>query len=128
MRSLVPRLLLAGASLICGFGAIAHAMAYGRQAAAALTRAQVPPFFAAELRVLWLADSTTLAGLALIFGYVAVRPAAASAATTMLLALLPGATALLLYVFLGPFYAGHLLLVAAAMAFAAGVLRVAPAR
>jgi hypothetical protein len=41
----------------------------------------------------------------------------------MLVALIPGATAVLLYVFLGGFYAGHLLLAASIMAVLAGVLR-----
>ena len=42
----------------------------------------------------------------------------------MLLALVPGFTAILIYVFLGNFYAGHMLLAAAIAAFLAGLLDV----
>jgi hypothetical protein len=40
----------------------------------------------------------------------------------MVIALIPAATAVLIYGFLGPFYAGHMLLAAAAAAFLAGLL------
>jgi hypothetical protein len=121
MRSLTPRLLFAGAGLICGLGSIAHARAYVRVATSAIDHASVAPFLAGELRALWLADSTTLAGLAVIFGYIAFRPRSASAEVMMLICVLPGATALLIYRFLGPFYAGHMLLLACAMAFGGAV-------
>jgi hypothetical protein len=122
MPSFIPRLLLVAAGVICALGAIAHALAYGTAAEPALAGANLPQFFGAEMRVLWLADSTTLGGLALIFGYVAAKPRAASGGVTMLIALLPGATALLLYRFLGGFYAGHLLMAASGMAIVAGSL------
>jgi hypothetical protein len=64
---------------------------------------------------LWLADSTTLIGLALIFGVLALRPNSVSRPVLLLLALVPGATTALLYWFLGPFYAAHMLLLATAM-------------
>ena len=38
----------------------------------------------------------------------------------MLVALIPAATALFIYIFLGNFYAGHMMLAAAAAAFIAG--------
>jgi hypothetical protein len=129
MRPLVPRLLLATAGLICGLGSVAHAAAYVHSAAKTLDQANFRPFFAAELRVLWLSDSTTLAGLAVIFAYLALRPAAASAGLMMLIATLPAATAALLYLFVGgSFYAAHLLLAAAVSSFAAGALTLAGRR
>src|SRR5690242_15480775 len=122
MNRLIPRILLGASAAICALGAIAHAAAYWRAAVPALASANLAPFFVAELKVLWLSDSTTLGGLALVFAYLAVRPRAGNGVVPILVALLPGATAALLYGFLGGFYAAHLLAAAAAMAVAAGVL------
>jgi hypothetical protein len=122
MNRLVTRVLLAASAAICALGAIAHAGAYRTAAVPALASAHLPPFFIAELKVLWLGDSTTLGGLALVFAYIAARPRAANGVVTILVAVLPAATAALLYRFLGGFYAAHLLAAAAALAVAAGVL------
>jgi hypothetical protein len=120
----VARILLAVAAVICGLGATAHAGAYRSAAAPALENAHLAPFLGAELRVLWLADSTTLFGLCLLFGYLAARPRSASGVVVILASLVPGATAVLLYLFLGGFYAAHLLIAATASAAVAGILLV----
>lgn len=119
---LLRRSLLAVCAAICGLGAAAHAAAYHTTAVAALKPAHLPPFLLAELKVLWLADSATLAGLALVFGYLAARPHAATGCVTMLVGLIPAATAALLYDFLGRFYAADFLALAAGTAIAAGAL------
>jgi hypothetical protein len=122
MNTRFPRLLLATSAAIFAFGGAMHAVAYVAKALPSISGSNLPPFLRSELKVLWLADSTTLMALALVFGLIAAKPAAAGKAVIMLLAIVPAAITALLYVFLGPFYAGHLLLAASAMVFAAGVL------
>jgi hypothetical protein len=121
MKFPAARLLLASSAAICMFGGIMHAIAYAAKASQVIGSSGLPAFFAAELKVLWLADSTTLIALSLVFALIAAKPLSAGKAVIMLLAIVPAAITALLYAFLGPFYAGHLLLIASAMAFAAGV-------
>lgn len=121
MRLLV-RLLLAVSCLIFGFGGVMHALAYRASALRDIDASNLAPFLGSEVKVLWLADSTTLIALALITGFIALRPRSANGAVIMLIGLVPAATALLLYAFLGGFYAGHMLMAAAAMVFLAGAL------
>jgi hypothetical protein len=122
MNSRIPRLLLAASAAIFAFGAAMHAVAYVAKAQPSISGANLAPFMVSELKVLWLADSTTLMALALVLGLIAAKPASASKAVIMLLAIVPAAITVLLYVFLGPFYPGHMLLAASAMVFVAGVL------
>lgn len=122
MDSRIPRLLLAAAAAIFAFGGAMHAAAYTAKALPSISRSNLPPFLGAEIKVLWLADSTTLIALALVLGFIAVKPTSATKAVVMLLAVVPAATTALLYIFLGPFYAGHLLLAASAMVFVAGLI------
>jgi hypothetical protein len=115
-----PRFLLAFSSLLSAVGGVVHAAAF-RKTLAAVAGSNLPPFFGNSLKMLWLGDSTTLFGLAAIFGLIAARPFAATRTVVVLLALIPAATAVLLYTFLGSFFAGHLLLTIAAAAFFAGL-------
>jgi peptidoglycan/LPS O-acetylase OafA/YrhL len=126
MVSRISRLLLAAAAAIFAFGGAMHAAAYAAKARPGIDASNLPAFLGAELKVLWLADSTTLVALALVIGFIAAKPASVAKAVIMLLAIIPAATAVLLYFFLGPFYPGHLLLVASVMVFVAGL--VMPAR
>ncbi len=121
MKSTPFRLLLGGSSLILALGGPAHASAFNK-AAVLLAAANLPPFYAGSFKALWLADSSTLLTLAVTFALIAVRPAAASRPVVLLLALIPAATAGLVYCFVGSFLAAHLLMAAALAAFAAGLL------
>ena len=121
MKSKPFRLLLAGSSLIMALGGPAHAAVFNK-AAAILAPANLPPFYTGSFKALWLADSATLVTLALAFGLVAFRPTMASRPVVLLLALIPAATAGLIYHFVGGFFAAHLLMAAALAAFAAGLL------
>jgi hypothetical protein len=121
MVTTAPRFLLAVSSLVLALGSVAHAAAFSR-AATALSMPGLPPFIAGSSKALWLSDSSTLLIVAVAFALIALRPAAASGAVVMVIALIPAATAVLIYRFLGPFYAGHMLLAAAAAAFLAGLL------
>jgi len=113
------RILFGLAAAIFGIGGVLHGLAYSGSASPRLDGARLPAFFAGELRVLWLADSTTLPALALLFGFLAVRPTAATRPLIFLLALVPLGTTSLLYAFLGGFYAAHLLFAASLMVIAA---------
>lgn len=116
------RLLYATSAIIFGFGGLMHALAYVRKALPTVAGSSLSPFFQAELKALWLCDSTTLVALAILFGYLSVKPAAISWPLVWLIALVPAGTTFMLYTFLGAFYAGHLLLAATTMVVLASVL------
>ena len=100
-----------------------HAAAYAAVAGPAIAKACLSPFLASELKALWLADTTTLIGLACVTGLLVLRPHAAGRALTILLATIPAGTTALVYRFVGPFYAAHLLLAACIMVVASALLR-----
>ena len=99
-----------------------HARAFNKAAAAAVS-SNLPPFYANSLKALWLIDSATLFILALLLALIAARPAVATGAVVVLLALIPAATAALLYTFMGMFLPAHILLTAAILTAVAGVVR-----
>ena len=132
MNDRAPRLVLALCSLLLALGGLAHAAAF-RGAAAAIRAANLPSVYANDFKTLWLADSATLWIVAALFAMLAARPGLATRSVVVLIALVPAATAVLIYIFVGGFYAAHLLMgTAAAAAFAAiwlpavKVRRVAP--
>jgi hypothetical protein len=98
-----------------------HARAFGK-AAAAVASSSLPPFYGSSFEALWLIDSATLLVLSAIFALLAARPAHASGAMIVLMALIPAATAILLYRFMGSFLPAHMLLTAALMAALAGMV------
>ncbi len=116
------RLLFGSASLLSALGGLAHAAAYGK-AATFVAASNLPRFYAGCCKGLWLADSTTLFILAALFGFLAVQPAAATRSVIMLVSLIPAATAIVLYIFLGNFFAGHLLLLIAVLGFLGSLQR-----
>jgi len=118
----IGRGLLAIAALLMFFGAYAHAAAFYSRALPFIDSIALPPFFNGSFKALWMADSTTMASLGLLFGWLAFRPRAASPPVIALLALIPAATGVLIYKFLGTFFAGHLLLGTALMVFVAAML------
>ena len=120
MRSPLRTWLLGVSALLLALGSVMHARAYPRTALAAAA-SDLAPFYAASLKALWAIDSATLMICAAAFSLIAARPTMARPTLTMLLALIPGATAAILYGFLGNFIAAHLLLVAAVAALAGGL-------
>lgn len=123
MNTVLPRWFLAVAAALLLFGAAMHTSAFPRTQAA-VTTSNLPAFFGQALKALWLIDSVTLVTLGIVFGLVAARPTLASGVVVALLVLVPAATAALLYRFIGTGFApAHLLLLAAALAFVAGLLR-----
>jgi hypothetical protein len=126
MQSRAPRVLLGLSSAILLFGGAMHGVAYMLKAASAIGLSNLPPFLASELKVLWMADSTTLISVGATYAFLAVRPQAASGVVVLLITAVPAATTVLLYGFLGGFYAAHLLAAASVMGFAAGLLMRSP--
>ena len=126
MSSTISRTLFAASAAVFALGGVMHAVAYEMSASGRITKSNLPSFVVSELKVLWLADTTTLMALSLLFGFLAVWPAAMTKPAVMLVAGIPAGTTFLLYLFLGPFYAAHLLLSACAMTLAGALLM--PAR
>ena len=119
MATHAPRFLLGSAALLSALGGAIHAAAF-RKATIALGASNLPGFYAGSAKGLWLSDSATLLILAAVFAILALRPSLASQQVVMLIALIPAATAVMLYAFLGNFFAGHLLLVIATLASLGG--------
>jgi hypothetical protein len=120
MITRASRFLLIFASVLLVAGAVIHAAAFHR-ASAALAASNLSPFFAGSFKLLWLADSTTMLILAAVFGVIAARPSAATRPVVMLVAMVYAAIAVLVYIFLGSFFAGHIMLTIAVAAFLAGL-------
>ncbi len=116
MTGATPRLLLALASFLQILGGIAHSFAFPK-ASAALATASLPPFFSDCFKALWLADSTTMFALAAVLVSGHRDPAKP---VILLLGLIPLFVAALIYIFLGSFFAAHLLLATAVLVFIAG--------
>jgi hypothetical protein len=123
MSAALPRWLLAIAAALLLLSVIMHTSAFP-QTRAAVGASNLTAFFRQALPALWLIESMTLLMLAVVFGLVAARPAMASGAVVALLAFIPAGTAGMLYRFVGGrFVPAHVLLLAAALAFVAGLLR-----
>jgi hypothetical protein len=120
MTKFFPRFLLIFSALVLATGAFMHASAF-HKIVTALSESNLAAFAASALKVLWLMDSVVALILATVFAFAAIRPSAASRWTIVLLALIPGATAALLYTFIGNFIGGHIMLIAAIAAFLGGL-------
>jgi hypothetical protein len=115
-----PRFLLVFAAVLSIAGAALHAAAFSK-ALPIIAASGLPPFYSSSFKGLWLADSATLTVLAAICMVITARLQMATRWLLILLAFIPLATAILLYTFLGNFFAGHLLLAIAALVILAAV-------
>ena len=121
VRSL-SRILFAISTLVLAFGAWVHTSAFGR-VSASVAKSDLPAFLGKGFRVLWLQDSALQIIFAIVFGVLAVRPAAAPRWIVIMLALLLLTTVASVYYFIGNFIAGHLFLVAAVAAIFGALLK-----
>ena len=112
---LFPRALLTLSAVLSAVGGVMHGVAFPK-ARAAYDASNVAVFFGDSAKGLWIADSATLLLLAVIFGLAAAKPSTATRSSLILAACIPIGTAVILYTFLGGFFAGHLLMVIAALA------------
>jgi hypothetical protein len=123
MHAALPRWLLAIAAVLLLLTAVLHTSAFARTRAE-VAASNLTTFFGRSFEALWLIESVTLLTLTVVFGLVAAQPATASGAVVALLALAPAGTAAILYRFIGGgFVPAHLFLLAAVLAFVAGLLR-----
>lgn len=118
----IPRFLLMVSAVILLFGAAVHTRAFNG-ALAVVANSTLPAFYGNALKALWLIDSATLGILGILFGLIGFRPTITSGMIILLLALIPAASAILLYYFIGTFVPAHMLLTAAILAFMAGLFR-----
>src|SRR5438477_245546 len=118
---MTARALLGISALSLALGGTMHLMAY-QKAVVAVAASNLAEYFGNALKALWLMDSAGMFALAIACALIAVRPAAASGAVLAVLGLIPGATAVLLYVFIGPFIGAHILIATAVAIIAAGAL------
>jgi hypothetical protein len=116
---LLGRILLASSAILLAVGAWIHTSAFNKMSAA-VAKSDLIPFTAKSLRILWLEDSVVLLVLAALFAVIAAWPSAGTRWVIVLIALIPAATAMLVYYFVGNFIAGHLLLAAAIVAILSG--------
>ena len=118
---MTARVLIGIAALFLALGGSMHLLAYPR-AVAAVAASNLAEYFGNALKGLWLMDSAGMFALSLACALIAARPALASGLVVAVLGLIPAATSLLLYIFIGPFIGAHLLMVTAAAMFAGGAL------
>ncbi len=121
MKSL-SRILLAISAVIFALGTWIHTSAFGRMSDA-VAKSDLPAFLAQGFRTLWLMDSSVQISLALIFAVVAIKPDAATRLIVVLVALVPFATAMFIYHFIGNFIGGHLFLAGSVAAIFGGLLK-----
>lgn len=122
MANSLSRIFLGASAALLLLGGAVHTLAF-KKAVAAVAASDLAPFFGKALKGLWLIDSTMLITLAIVFGVIAVRPAMASSVVVALLTLMPAVVAILLYCLIGAVMPAHLLVVVAALGFAAALLR-----
>jgi hypothetical protein len=120
MKSL-SRILLAFSALVFAVGTWIHTAAFGR-VSAGVAKSDLPPFLANGFRTLWLMDSSVQIVLAIVFALVAIKPTAATKPVVLLVALIPLATTIFIYHFIGNFIGGHIFLVGALTAIVGGLL------
>ena len=103
-------------------GGCLHGVAFPK-AAGVLSQSNLPDLFVAAFKGLWLSDSATLLSLALVFGFMALRPDSVNRPLTLLLGLVPLASAVCIYSTMGNFFAGHILLLSGGAVLLGGALR-----
>jgi hypothetical protein len=122
MQNIVARVLLSISAAILALGGVMHAMAF-HKTVTAVAGSNLEPYFAHSFLALWLIDSTTLVTLAGVFGLAVVSPRAVARAAVAVLAVIPAATAAILYAYLGAFLPAHVLLAAAVLAWTSALAR-----
>lgn len=123
MRLGAARALFGLAACIFTAGGIFHTLAYEASARAGIARSNLAGTLAADFKVLWLSNSTTVLSLALLFVFLAWRPFALSRSAIAIVSLIPIASSVLLYLVIGMFVPAHLLLIASGMVIGAALLK-----
>ena len=111
-------ILLALPAVLLAVGGAMHLAAFGK-ASAAVAGSNIPEFFGNALKALWVMDSCGMFVLSAVCAALLLNPQQASRLVIALLSLIPLSTAALLYLFIGNFFAAHLLVLAGASLAAA---------
>jgi hypothetical protein len=117
INNTASRLSLAVSALVLAAGGIVHGLAF-TNASKVVAHSNLKPFFAAAFNGLWLADSATSIVMAGVFAVLAAQPGWATRPLVAILALVPLASAIVIYATMGAFFAGHIMLAAGAAALA----------
>jgi len=117
----LSRILLVFSALLFAFGAWVHTSAFGK-VSAAIAKSDLPDFFGKGFKTLWLMDSSVQVVLAIVFALVAMKPSTATKPVILLIALIPLATAVFIYHFIGNFIGGHIFLTGGVAAILGGLL------
>ena len=118
----VSRWLLILSAAILAIGGSIHGLAYPKASTVA-DQSTLPPFFQEALKGLWLSDSLSSLTLALALACIAANPRLAATRLVLLLALMPLTVAVAIFLTMGNFAAGYLMLVAAAATLLSAVMR-----
>ncbi len=122
MKSSLARLFFILAALILAAGSVLHTSAF-HKIVDALSVSDLAPFAGNSLKALWLGDSATCLLVAAFFACLAIKPSCSGRFAIITVALIPAATALMIYTFIGNFIGGHMLLAAAIAAVAGALLK-----
>jgi hypothetical protein len=117
----LSRILLAISALIFAVGTWIHTSAFGRMSAG-VAKSDLPAFLGNGFRTLWLMDSSVQVVLAIVFALAAMKPTMATKPLILLIALIPLATAIFIYHFIGNFIGGHIFLTGGVAAILGGLL------
>ena len=120
MKSL-SRILLGFSALVFAVGTWIHTSAFGRMSDA-VAKSDLPAFLGNGFRTLWLQDSAIQILFAIVFAYVAMRPAAVRRLVVVVIGLLPITTAVFIYHFIGNFVGGHIFLAGGLAAVLGGLM------
>jgi hypothetical protein len=115
INNAVSRVSLAVSALVLAAGGIVHGLAFTK-ASNVVAHSDLKTLFATAFNALWLADSATSIVMAMVFAALAARPAWATRPLVAILALVPLASAVVIYATMGAFFAGHVMLAAGAAA------------
>lgn len=114
--------LLALSATVLAAGASIHGLAYTKAAAVA-EHSTLPPFFQSALKGLWLSDSLSSLVLALVLASIAAKPKWAAKPLLFFLALTPLGMSVVLFLTMGNFSAGYLMLIVAVSVLLAAALK-----
>jgi hypothetical protein len=111
MSNTVSRISLAVSALILAAGGVVHGLSYTK-ASDLVAQSNLKPLLAAIFNALWLTDSATAFVMALVFATLAAQPGWATRPFVAILALVPLASAAVIYATIGAFIGGHVMLAA----------------
>jgi hypothetical protein len=121
-RRSLSRVALAVSALVLVLGGVFHGSGFPKVSALA-AHSNLNPVLVGAFNGLWLCDSTTAITMGLAFGLLAAYPGWAARQLIAVLALVPLTSAVAIYMTMGVFIGGHVMLAAGAAALVGAALR-----